>query len=129
MIYDTTYPDPQITYLINQAVGKPYSFMKRFTMGGIGSKRMDISDLSPSLENYQTKTQDTQFGFIEIRPNGILVLINKQLQNYTWPIPFTKLHLEGTKDLRITMGDDYLIFKNGYIGNEELVKRIRKFIA
>jgi len=50
MVHNTTYPDPQITYLINQTVGKPYPFLQRIKMGGIGSKRMNILTLSPSLQ-------------------------------------------------------------------------------
>ena len=128
MVHNTTYPDPQITYLINKTVGKPYSFLQRIKMGGIGSKRMNILELSPSLKAYQTITQETQFGFIELRPKGILVLVNRQLQNFTWPIPFSDLIVNVEQDLRVEMGEDFLIFEKGRNENAIFIQRIIKHI-
>ncbi len=126
MVHNTTYPDPQITYLINQTVGKPYPFLQRIKMGGIGSKRMNILTLSPSLQAYQTIGEETQFGFIELRPKGILVLINRQLQNFTWPIPYADLVLDLNKYLRIQYKEDFLIFEKGEKANAIFIERILK---
>jgi len=126
MVYNTTYPDPQITYLINQAVGKAYPFLQRIRMGGIGSKRMNILELSPSLQVYQTIAQETQFGFIELRPKGILVLINRQLQNFTWPIPYSDLALDIDEHLCIKHKEDFLVFEKGENANGIFIERILK---
>ncbi len=93
-------------------------------MGGIGSKRMNIIEFSSELQEYSTKVADTQFGFIELRPNGILLLINKQLQNYCWPIPFNELYFDGDVDLKIGTKVHYLVFENGKIHGAPILNRI-----
>ena len=50
MIYNTTYNNED--YLIDSAlnVGKAYSFLERIKLGGIGSGRLMIHEISPKLK-------------------------------------------------------------------------------
>lgn len=127
MIYNTTYRNDHDIYLINQTVGKPFSFIKRLKMGGIGSKRMFIAAFSSDFEMCKTVSQETQFGFIELRPKGILVLINKQLQNFTWPIPYSDLKVEYQQDLRFSANGNFVEFKNAYLENQAFVHQIIQY--
>ncbi|MEM8906810.1 MAG: hypothetical protein AAGD05_03095 [Bacteroidota bacterium] len=125
MIYNTTYRNDHDIYLINQTVGRPFSFIQRLKMGGIGTKRMTISGFSPYLrEQCQTRSAYVQFGFLEMRPWGILVLINKQLQNFTWPIPYPNLMLETDQGLRVLAEGQYVHFANGYQENQVFIQRL-----
>ena len=125
MIYNTTYTNPQTTFMINKRVGKPFPFLQRLKMGGIGSKRMNIIEFSTALKEYSTTVADTQFGFIELRPKGILILINKQLTNYCWPIAFDDLQYTGQVDLKIGANADFIIFENGILNSSSILKQIK----
>jgi len=126
MIYETTYMDKPTLYLIAQEVGQPFPFFQRLKMGGIGSKRMKIIGMSKGMERYRMPSQDTQFGLLEIRPEGILVLINRHLQNFTWPIRYEDLVIEGEKDLLIRSGDNFICFEDGIFVNEIFLERVRE---
>ena len=65
---------------------------------------------------------------IRDRPKGILVLVNRQLQNFTWPIPFSDLIVNVEQDLRVEMGEDFLIFEKGRNENAIFIQRIIKHI-
>lgn len=124
MIYETTYMDKPTLYLINQEVGKSYSFFSKLKMGGVGSKRMQIVDFSQALSTYRMPSQDTQFGFIEIRPGGVLILINRHLQNFTWPIKFEDLKFSGDQDLKIGTEDEFVVFQNGNAINKDFLSKL-----
>lgn len=91
MILDTTYTDKSNEALINDLVGKPYSFIQAIRMKGIGSKRMMIDEVSPNMTHYLNTVSAVNYANLELRPQGLLIRINKGLQNYTWAIPFYQL--------------------------------------
>lgn len=124
MVFNTTYRNDHDIYMINKAVGPAFSFWKRLKMGGIGSKRMNIRAFSEALEKCKSQSQDKQFGFIEIRPKGVLILINKQLQNFTWPISYQDLRIEGDTDLYIGTAKDYIHFENGMAENQSFIQQL-----
>ena len=123
MIYDTTYPNQEIKELINDCLGVPFSFFQSLKMGGIGSKRMIIEDVSHNLRNVINKTSDINYGNIELRPNGILIMINKGLRNFTWAIPFRQLVIYKTDGLSIHAQGKHIRFKNN-----NLLKENTKFL-
>ena len=115
--------DKPTLYLINQKVGQAFPFFQRFRVGGIGSKRMKIIGMSEAMERYRMPSQDTQFGLLEIRPEGILVLTNRHLQNFTWPIHYEDLVIEGEKDLVIRSGENFVCFEEGRLINEGFLSK------
>ena len=118
--------DKPTLYLIDQEVGRPFPFFQRLRMGGIGSKRMKIIGMSEGMERYRMPSQDTQYGLMEIRPNGVLVLINRHLQNFTWPIRYEDLRMEGEKDLVIGSGEGFVCFEDGALVNEDFLGKLRR---
>ena len=124
MIFNTTHTDREITRLIDKLVGKPYSFLDRFRVGGVGSRRMNVLELSPSLQDYQMRNEDIQFGLLELRPEGLLVLLNRQHHDFTWAIPYYKLYLYFSKNLTVHAEGHFIKFLNGYSENKEFVQRI-----
>ena len=118
MIYETTYHNQEIKELINDCLGTPYSFFQSLKMGGIGSKRMIIEDVSHNLRNVINQTTDINYGNIELRPNGILVMINKGLRNFTWAIPFRQLVVYKTDGLSIHAQGKYIRFKDNKLFKE-----------
>ena len=92
-------------------------------MGGIGSKRMIIEETSHNLSNHLNKVSDVNYANIELRPGGIIVLLNKGLNNYNWVIPYRQLVIYKTNRLTIHAQGKYISFKNN-----KLFKENKKFI-
>tara|TARA_R110002033_G_scaffold40350_4_gene80590 strand:- start:10148 stop:10573 length:426 start_codon:yes stop_codon:yes gene_type:complete len=112
VILDTTYNDKSNDQLINDLVGKPFSFIEAFKMKGVGSKRMIIDDASPNFKPYLKTISDSNYANLELRPNGILVRINKGLQNFTWVIPYYHLVLYKVNGSSIHAQGKYVHFRN-----------------
>tara|TARA_Y100000815_G_C13073204_1_gene399017 strand:+ start:86 stop:523 length:438 start_codon:yes stop_codon:yes gene_type:complete len=91
MVLDTTHYNPQHKQIIDDLVGRPYTFFQKLKLGGIGSKRMIIDKVSPNMQNVMNTVSDINYGNIELRPNGILVMVTKGLKSYTWAIPYYHL--------------------------------------
>jgi len=105
-------------------LGLPFSFYQSLKMGGIGSKRMIIEETSQNIVDYTNKISDVNYANIELRPEGIIVLLNKGLNNYNWVIPFRQLVIYKTDRLSIHAQGKYICFKNNM-----LYKENKKFIA
>ena len=112
MIYDTTYSDKEITKSINKIVGKPFSFFQSLRLNGIGSKRMIIDKVSPNLSQYLNTVSSLNYANIELRPLGILIRINKGLQNYAWTIPYYHLVIFKTNGSSIHAQGKFIHFRN-----------------
>ena len=48
MIFNSTYHNDDTEEIINDIVGQPFSWLKRFKLGGVGSKRM-IKNVFPKF--------------------------------------------------------------------------------
>ena len=112
MILDTTHTNKEHNIIINDLIGKPYSFMDSLKIGGVGSKRMIIENVSPNLQQHLNTVSDINYGNIEMRPSGILLYINKGLKNYTWVIPFYQLVIYKTNGMSIHAQGKFVHFKN-----------------
>ena len=112
MIFSTTHTNKEAKELTNQLLGFPFSFYQSLKMGGIGSKRMIVEETSQNIANYTNKVSDVTYANIELRPEGIIVLLNKGLNNYTWIIPFRQLVIYKTHRLSIHAQGKYICFKN-----------------
>lgn len=112
MILETTYADKKNDQLIHDLVGKPYSLLEVFKMKGIGSKRMIIEDASPNFKPYLNTVSDTNYANLELRPNGILVRINKGLRNFTWVVPYYHLVIYKTNGSSIHAQGKFIHFRN-----------------
>jgi len=112
MVLNTTHSSKKNKELINDLVGKAYTFMQSIKLKGIGSKRMIIDDVSPNLKEYLNTISDINYGNIELRPNGILIHITKGLQNFTWVIPYYQLVIYKTNGSSIHAQGRFVHFKN-----------------
>lgn len=112
MILNTTHFNKEHKQLLSDLVGMPFSFLEAFKMKGVGSKRMIIEDVSPNLQLYMNLVSDINYANIELRKNGVLIYINKGLQNYTWAIPYYQLVIYKTNGVSIHAQGRYIHFKN-----------------
>ncbi len=112
MILETTYSDKKNKKRIDDLIGKPFTFLESFKLKGIGSKRMIIDEVSPNLKSYLNLVSDINYANIELRPNGILIAINKGLKNFTWAIPYYQFYLYKTNGISIHAQGRFIHFKN-----------------
>tara|TARA_R110002126_G_scaffold55819_6_gene149705 strand:+ start:23704 stop:24126 length:423 start_codon:yes stop_codon:yes gene_type:complete len=123
MIYNTTHTNKEATAIFNDLLGKPYSLIQAIKIGGIGSKRMIIDEVSPGFLKYINTVSDINYGNIELREGGILLHINKGLQNFSWAIPTYKVHIYKTNGFSIHADGNFVRFKNN-----KLLKENKKFL-
>jgi len=112
MILDSTYKNKDHKQLLLDVVGEPFTFLESLKMKGIGSKRMIINDVSPNLNTYLNTVSDINYANIELRKSGILIFINKGLQNFTWAIPYYQLVIYKTNGTSIHAQGKFVHFKN-----------------
>lgn len=98
MLVDMTYPDLNKDKKINDMVGKPYSFIQRFKMGGIGSGRLMIKSASLNISKILARENSTKYTNIELRSNGIIVGFKVYQNIYHWVIPFYRLNIYKSGD-------------------------------
>ena len=111
LILDSTHTNKEHKNLIRDLVGKPFSFLESIKMGGVGSKRMIIEDVSPNMKQYLNKVSDINYANIEMRSDGILVYINKGLKNFTWIIPYYRLVIYKTDGTSLHAQGKFIRFR------------------
>lgn len=112
MVFNTTYSNKEQEKSIDHLVGKAFSFIKAVKMKGVGSKRMIIENVSPNLHKFLNTTSDVNYANIELRKKGILIRINKGLQNFVWAIPYFQLVIYKTNGTSIHGQGKFVHFKN-----------------
>ena len=112
MILDSTHPNKEHKQIIEDLVGKPFSFLQSFKRKGVGSKRMIVENVSPNMQQYLNVVDDLNYANIEMRSHGILIYINKGLKNYTWIIPYYQLVIYKTNGTSIHAQGKFIHFKN-----------------
>ncbi len=129
MILETTYNKRETILQINQLVGKPYTLMQRLRMGGIGSGRMGISQVSPEYAHYLKAGHYITHANIELRPEGILIHFRFKLESYAWPMPYADLQISTDPELTFTSGGKFIVFKDGMKVNGSFIERMKSHLA
>ena len=110
MVLDTTYYNRDHKALIEDLVGKPFSLMQKWKLGGVGSKRMIIDEVSPNLGSVINTVSDLNYGSIELRPKGIVIHMTKGLKNFAWIIPYYQLVIYKTNGSSIHAQGKFIHF-------------------
>jgi hypothetical protein len=112
MILNTTHRNPDHKQIIADLIGEQYSLVEKIKRGGIGSKRMIIDEVSPNMHSMINVVSDINYANIELRPKGILVMINKGLKNFTWIIPYYQLVIYKTNGSSLHAQGRFIHFRN-----------------
>lgn len=112
MILNTTHHNSEHKQIIADLIGSPYSLVQKLKLGGIGSKRMIIDEVSPNMRSMMNFVSDINYANIELRPKGVLIMINKGLKNFTWVIPYYQLVLYKTNGSSIHAQGRFIHFRN-----------------
>ena len=111
MVLDTTYYNKEHKQILDNFVGKSFTFFEAIKRRGIGSKRMIVDKVSPNLNSVLNTVSDINYANIEMRKKGILIHITKGHQNYTWAIPYYHLVFYKTDGMSIHAQGKFIHFK------------------
>ena len=125
-LYNISYKDKERDELIDAEMGIPYSLVAKIKLGGIGSRRMIIEDMSVNMSHLKSKVEDLQYGSIELRPQGIIVHVNLGLDVFAWTIPFYRLSIYNGDFFTIHGNGDYLQFnkEKSWLENKVFIKKM-----
>lgn len=112
MILNTTHYNKEHKSTIADLVGSEFSLVQKLKLKGVGSKRMIIDDVSPNMKSMMNIVSDINYGNIELRPKGVLIMINQGLKNFTWVIPFYQLVIYKTNGSSIHAQGRFVHFRN-----------------
>ena len=91
MIKNLSYNSKKIKILLLELVGRPFSFIDRLKLGGIGSNKLVISDASKEIVELLRLDNNVNYCNIEIRKNGLIIRFRSLLETYGLIIPYYKL--------------------------------------
>lgn len=126
MIYNTTHRNNDFDYESNKTLGKPFSFLKKIKMNGIGSSRLIISKISKKLLPIQFQFSEINYANIELRPNGVIIHFTNRLERYSWIIPYYKLIVYNTNYFSIHANENSISFLKDkrYLLNKNFIKKM-----
>lgn len=123
MIYNFSYRDHALIKVINETVGKPFGFMDRLRLKGIGSSRFVLQSASEDIERHLPSDQSLSNVSVELRPKGIIVHFKKFTEHYTWVIPYYRLTLYYSNSFSIHSEGQFM-----KIASTSLKKHHQKFL-
>ena len=91
MIKNLSYNSKKINALLLELVGRPFSFIERLKLGGIGSNKLVIADASKEIVELLKLDNNVNYCNIEIRKNGLIIRFRSLLETYGLIIPYYKL--------------------------------------
>ena len=126
MIYNTTYHNEDYLQQSKEVVGKAFSFLERLKMGGIGSGRLMIAEISPKLKLGKLEFSEIDYGNIELRPQGIIVHYTSKLERFSWVIPFFRLNTYNAQTYSIHADGSYIKFEKNknYKENKKFLEKM-----
>lgn len=108
MLVNISYNDPKVKREIDEMVGKPFTLRERWSMGGIGSGKLFITETSIEIHNLLVLDNNLNQCNIELRPKGIIVHFRSLLETYGLIIPYYKLKIYKGK------AEEYSLYKDQY---------------
>ena len=93
MLANVSYNNPELTRKIDALVGKPFSLRERWSLGGIGSPKLEIRECSTEIRNLLLLDNNRNTCNIEIRPGGVILRFRSLLETYGLIIPYYRLTL------------------------------------
>jgi hypothetical protein len=129
MIYNTTHPNEDYNKETNTYLGQSFPFLTKLKMGGVGSGRMMLAEVSPNLQLTEKRFSEIDYGNIELRPKGILVHYTNGLDRFAWAIPYYRLVIYNSTYFSIHAEGNFLKFiKNiKYIENKMFINKMTNY--
>lgn len=127
MIKNLSYNSKKINTVLLELVGRPFSFIERLKLGGIGSNKLVIADASNEILELLRLDNNVNYCNIEIRKNGLIIRFRSLLETYGLIIPFYKLVIyKGESKIYSLYKDQYFI--KVLIENKSTILFLKKVI-
>ena len=127
MIKNLSYNSKKINTVLLELVGRPFSFIERLKLGGIGSNKLVIADASKEIVELLRLDNNVNYCNIEIRKNGLIIRFRSLLETYGLIIPFYKLVIyKGESKIYSLYKDQYFI--KVLIENKSTILFLKKVI-
>mgnify|MGYP001230492422 FL=1 len=129
MIFNTSYTNKDYTKESTEIVGKAFSFFEKIKIGGIGSSRFMIAELSAKLKPTNMQSVDINYSNIELRPKGIIIHFTNRLDRYSWIIPYYRLVIYSTQTFSIHSNGNFIQFEKNknYQNNKKFIQKMTDF--
>jgi len=124
MLFNTTENSNEVQEIIDDCLGRPFSFFQSLKLKGVFSKKLMVQSVSKKFNKMLNKVSDISSSTIELRPNGIVIYLKKKNEHYTWAIPYKQLLINRSPRFRIYAQGGFIEFRN----NEKFQKN-NKFIS
>lgn len=111
MLFYTSYTNKDYIRESNHTVGKSFSFIEKIKIGGIGSSRFVMEELSVKLQPKHMQSLALNYANIELRPKGIIIHFANRLNRYSWIIPYYHLVIYSSQMFSIHSSGDFMQFK------------------
>ena len=126
MLFNTSYTNKEYTKESANMLGKAYSFFEKLKMGGIGSSRLIIDEISPKLQAKNPQTTAITYANIELRPKGIIVHFANRLDRYSWVIPYYRLVTYSNRSFSLHANGNFIKFRKNknYRSNKKFIDKM-----
>ncbi|SRX55485.1 hypothetical protein [Aequorivita sp. CIP111184] len=126
MLFNTSYTNKEYNQQSVKILGKSFSFFEKIKMGGIGSSRFMIKEISPNLKPKNFQSIASNYSNIELRPKGIIIHFTNRLDRYSWIIPYYRLVTYSTQTFSIHSSGSFIKLKKNknYIDNKKFIDKM-----
>lgn len=126
MLFNTSYLNKDYDKESTTSVGNAFSFFEKIKIGGAGSSRLIIHELSAKLQPKNMHTVSINYANIELRPKGIIVHFTHRLDRYSWIIPYYRLIIFNTKTFSIHADGNFMQFQKNknYTNNRKFIRKM-----
>lgn len=126
MVFNTSYTNKEYTQESIHTLGKAFTFFEKIKIGGIGSSRLVIEELSTKLQPKNMQSIGINYANIELRPKGIIIHFSNRLDRYSWIIPYYRLVIYSTRTFSIHANGHFIKFKKNknYLDNKKFINKM-----
>jgi hypothetical protein len=126
MLFNTSHKNEDYVKESNRMLGGTYSFLTKLKMGGVGSQRLIIEELSSELTPWNMQKSDINYASIELRPKGIVIHFSNRLDRYSWIVPYNQLAIFSTPTFSLHSEGKFIRFRKdkNYQENKGFIKKM-----
>ena len=126
MLFNTSYANREYTKTSIQILGDTFSLFEKIKLGGVGSSRLVITELSAKLQPNNMEFIAVNYANIELRPKGIIIHFANKLDRYSWIIPYYRLVVYNSRAFSIHANGHYIKFSKNknYITNKPFIEKM-----
>ncbi|MEX6626382.1 hypothetical protein [Tenacibaculum salmonis] len=129
MLFNTTYTNKNYITESKQKLGKAFSFFDKIKIGGVGSSRFIIKELSTKLQPKGNELYAIKYANIELRPKGVIIHFTNKLGRYSWVIPYYRIVIYSNETFSIHANGNFIQFKKNknYKENKKFIQKMTDF--